>query len=50
MDVKTTFLYGKIKKEVYVKLPLSISNLKGLVVMFNKAFYGFKQTLKIWYN
>ncbi|GKE89915.1 retrovirus-related pol polyprotein from transposon TNT 1-94, partial [Tanacetum coccineum] len=52
MDVKTAFLNGKLKEEVYV------SQLKGFVNQDNpsrvyklkKALYGLKQAPRAWYN
>ncbi|GJT77415.1 retrovirus-related pol polyprotein from transposon TNT 1-94 [Tanacetum coccineum] len=52
MDVKTTFLNGELKEEVYV------SQLEGFVDQDNpshvyklkKALYGLKQALRAWYD
>ncbi|GJV11983.1 retrovirus-related pol polyprotein from transposon TNT 1-94 [Tanacetum coccineum] len=52
MDVKTTFLYGPLKEEVYVNQP------DGFVDPYNpdqvyrlkKALYGLKQAPRAWYD
>nr|GEU67189.1 copia protein [Tanacetum cinerariifolium] len=52
MDVKTTFLYGPLKEEVYMNQP------NGFVDPYNpdkvyrlkKALYGLKQAPRAWYN
>ncbi|GJS66800.1 retrovirus-related pol polyprotein from transposon TNT 1-94 [Tanacetum coccineum] len=52
MDVKTAFLNGELKEEVYV------SQLEGFVdpdhlthvYRLKKAFYGLKQALRAWYD
>ncbi len=48
MDVKLTFLNGKIKQELYIQQPLGfvIQGQKWLVYKFNKALYGLKQAPK----
>nr|KYP60426.1 Copia protein [Cajanus cajan] len=52
IDVKNEFLNGIIKEEVYVREPLGFENpsLKDYVVKLIKAFYGFKQTPRTWYE
>nr|GFC05375.1 Gag-Pol polyprotein [Tanacetum cinerariifolium] len=48
MDVKTAFLYGPLKEEVYVNQP------DGFVDPYHpdkvKALYGLKQALRAWYD
>ncbi|GKA21345.1 retrovirus-related pol polyprotein from transposon TNT 1-94 [Tanacetum coccineum] len=52
MDIKTTFLYGPLKEEVYV------NHLDGFVDPYHpdqvyclkKALYGLKQTPRAWYD
>ncbi|GJT90287.1 retrovirus-related pol polyprotein from transposon TNT 1-94 [Tanacetum coccineum] len=52
MDVKTAFLYGPLKEEVYV------NQLDGFVdpyhphqvYLLKKALYGLKQALRVWYD
>ncbi|GJU57952.1 retrovirus-related pol polyprotein from transposon TNT 1-94 [Tanacetum coccineum] len=45
MDVKSSFLNGKLKEEVYVKQPpgFESSEFPDYVCKLNKAFYGLKQ-------
>ncbi|GKD77322.1 retrovirus-related pol polyprotein from transposon TNT 1-94 [Tanacetum coccineum] len=45
MDVKTAFLNGKLKEEVYVKQPLGFESTKfpNHVCKLDKALYGLKQ-------
>ncbi|GKD61278.1 retrovirus-related pol polyprotein from transposon TNT 1-94 [Tanacetum coccineum] len=48
MDVKSAFLNGKLKEEVYVKQPLGFesSEFPDYVCKLDKALYGLKQTPK----
>ncbi|GJS99634.1 putative ribonuclease H-like domain-containing protein [Tanacetum coccineum] len=52
MDVKSAFLYGKIKKEVYVCQPLGFEDLDfpDRVYKVEKALYGLHQAPKAWYE
>jgi hypothetical protein len=50
MDVKTAFLYGSVKEEIYVEQPPGLGNDPGKVCRLNKALYGLKQSPRIWYN
>ena len=52
MDVKTTFLHGAIKEEVYVEQPLGfeVQNLDIYVCRLKKALYGLKQAPRAWYE
>nr|GEV47451.1 hypothetical protein [Tanacetum cinerariifolium] len=52
MDVKTTFLNGPLKKEVYVAQPDGFIDPDHLdkVYRLRKALYGLKQALKAWYD
>nr|GEX79587.1 retrovirus-related Pol polyprotein from transposon TNT 1-94 [Tanacetum cinerariifolium] len=52
MDVKTSFLNGILKKEVYVGQPLGfVSKLyPDLVYTLDKALYGLKQAPRAWYD
>ncbi len=52
MDVKTIFLHGDLKEEVYMEQPLGYvdqTHLK-LVYRLKKALYGLKQAPKAWSN
>ena len=52
MDVKTTFLHGVIKEEVYVEQPLGFKVQDGdtHVCRLKKALYGFKEAPRAWYE
>ncbi|CAI7883278.1 unnamed protein product, partial [Closterium sp. NIES-53] len=43
MDVKTTFLYGVVDEEIYMKQPEGFDDGSGRVCRLNKAIYGLKQ-------
>jgi hypothetical protein len=48
LDVKTAFLYGISKEEVYMDLPEG-SRLDGMVAMLKRCIYGLKQSPREWY-
>nr|GEZ95425.1 retrovirus-related Pol polyprotein from transposon TNT 1-94 [Tanacetum cinerariifolium] len=52
MDVKTAFLNGPLKEEVFVKKPDGFADLDfpNHVYRLKKALYGFKQAPKAWYD
>nr|GFA45647.1 retrovirus-related Pol polyprotein from transposon TNT 1-94 [Tanacetum cinerariifolium] len=52
MDVKTAFLYGPLKKEVYVNQPDGFVDpyLPDKVYRLKKALYGLKQAPRAWYD
>ncbi|GJR26201.1 retrotransposon protein, putative, unclassified, partial [Tanacetum coccineum] len=52
MDVKTTFLNGPLKEEVYVAQPDGFVNPDHLekVYRLRKALYGLKQAPRAWYD
>ncbi|WVZ83013.1 hypothetical protein U9M48_030204 [Paspalum notatum var. saurae] len=52
MDVKSAFLNGFIKKEVYVRQPPSFEHPKfpNRVFKLQKALYGLKQAPRAWYE
>nr|GFA17948.1 putative RNA-directed DNA polymerase [Tanacetum cinerariifolium] len=52
MDVKTTFLYGPLRKEVYINQPDGFVDPyhPDQVYHLNKALYGLKQAPKAWYD
>ncbi|GJY58734.1 retrovirus-related pol polyprotein from transposon TNT 1-94 [Tanacetum coccineum] len=52
MDVKSPFLNGKLKEEVYVKQPLGFesSEFPDYVCKLDKALYGLKQAPRAWYE
>ncbi|GJX44647.1 retrovirus-related pol polyprotein from transposon TNT 1-94 [Tanacetum coccineum] len=52
MDIKTTFLNGPLKKEVYVNQPDGFvdPHHPDNVYCLKKALYGLKQALRVWYD
>eukprot|EP00253_Pinus_taeda_P004198 PITA_04198 len=52
MDVKTAFLHGSIKEEVYVEQPegFEIHDRESYVCRLKKALYGLKQAPRAWYE
>nr|GFB45446.1 Gag-Pol polyprotein [Tanacetum cinerariifolium] len=52
MDVKTTFLYGPLKEEVYVNQPEGFVDPyhPDKVYRLKKALYGLKQAPRAWYD
>ena len=52
MDIKSAFLNGYIKEEVYVEQPLRFEDHKypDHVFKLTKALYGLKRALRAWYE
>nr|GEZ45157.1 hypothetical protein [Tanacetum cinerariifolium] len=52
MDVKTAFLYGPLKEEVYINQPDGFVDPyhPNTVYRLKKALYGLKQALRAWYD
>ncbi|GKE50994.1 retrovirus-related pol polyprotein from transposon TNT 1-94 [Tanacetum coccineum] len=52
MDVKTAFLNGELKKEVYVSQPKGFvdQDNPSHVYKLKKALYGLKQAPRVWYD
>jgi hypothetical protein len=50
MDVKTAFLYGSVKEDIFVEQPHGMNDNSGRVCKLNKALYGLKQSPRVWYQ
>ena len=52
MDVKTAFLHGSIKEEVYVEQPegFEVHDRESHVCRLKKSLYGLKQAPRAWYE
>ena len=50
MDVKSAYLNGELKEEIYMKPPPGLHVLEGMVLKLMKAVYGTKQGGHIWYE
>lgn len=52
MDVKTAFLNGYLKEDVYVEQPpgFESKDYPNNVYKLDKAFYGLKQAPRAWYE
>jgi hypothetical protein len=52
MDVKSTFLNGRLEEEVYLEQPqvYEILEKENKVYILNKELCGLKQTPRAWYN
>jgi hypothetical protein len=52
MDVKTTFLNGKLDEEIYMDQPAGFvaNGQEGMVCKLLKSLYGLKQAPKQWHE
>lgn len=48
LDIKTAFLYGLLKEDIYMELPEG-SRTPGKVAKLNRCIYGLKQSPREWY-
>lgn len=47
-DVKTAFLYGKVKEELFMEIPEGFEKVKGKICKLLKSIYGLKQAPSDW--
>lgn len=50
MDVKTAFLNGTLKEDIFMKIPQGIVCNNENVCKLNKAIYGLKQAARCWFE
>ena len=55
MDVVTTYLYGSLDSDIYMKLPNGFKlpgagSREQYLIKLNKSLYGLKQSRRMWYN
>ena len=50
MDVKSAYLNGELKEEIYMKPPPGLHVPEGMVLKLVKAVYGTKQGGRVWYE
>jgi len=49
-DIKTAFINGEIKEELYMKIPEGMNIDRDKVCRLNKSIYGLKQAARCWNN
>jgi len=52
MDVKSTFLHGKLDETIYMKQPIGFvkKDNEQKVCLLNRSLYGLKQSPRMWYR
>ena len=50
IDVKTAFLNGLLKEEIYMRVPEGIEAKEDQVCRLNRAIYGLKQSARCWFQ
>ncbi|KAH9660405.1 hypothetical protein KPL70_024186 [Citrus sinensis] len=50
LDVKTVFVHGELKEEIYMLQPEGFAEKENLVCRLNKSLYGLKQAPRCWYK
>jgi len=50
MDVKTAFLNGILKEEIFMKILEGLPYEDGKVCKLNKSIYGLKQAARCWFE
>lgn len=48
LDVKTAFLHGELKENIYIYPPIGVECKEGYVLKLLKSIYGLKQAAKCW--
>ena len=48
LDVKTAFLYGCLKEEIYLAIPDGMTKMDGKSLKLAKSLYGLKQSPRCW--
>lgn len=48
MDVKTAFLHGELREEIYMEVPEGVNAPPGMVCRLLKSLYGLKQSPRCW--
>jgi len=49
MAMKTAFLHGDLKEEIYMKQP-EVFAVKGKICKLNKFLYGLRKSPRMWYQ
>ena len=49
MDVKSAFIYGEIKEDIYMQKPECFIEDPSLVFKLNNSLYGLQQSPRSWY-
>lgn len=50
MDVKTAFLNGILKEDIYMEVPEGVTSQPNQVCKLNKTLYGLKQSSRCWFE
>jgi len=50
LDIKTAFLYGDLKEDIYTELPPGFQTEAGKLWKLKKSLYGLKQAPRMWYE
>ena len=50
MDVKSAFLHGDLKEEIYMRQPKGYIEYSSLACKLRKSLYGIKQPPRAWYS